>query len=153
MMISTIIMPVTMPGAAISATFGLERRLQLYKVRSKAVEHSLNYMVGTNAKDIISNFRREVPISQVPSDTHKLIGICVPDFDNKLCGSLNTEQPPIIELQGISIGHCHRFWKVEKKIFAVISSEANAAAMACVKIQSDSARRLFLRPMSGGAVN
>jgi hypothetical protein len=77
----------------------------------------------------------------------------VPDFDNRLRGGLNLQQPPIIELQAISIGHCHRVRKVEKKIFAVIGSEANAAAMACIKIQSDSARRLFLRPMSRGVVN
>jgi hypothetical protein len=58
MMIPAIIVAVTMPKAAVSATFGLERRVQLYKIRAKAMEHSLNYMVGPNAKDIISNFSR-----------------------------------------------------------------------------------------------
>jgi hypothetical protein len=56
-------------------------------------------------------------------------------------------------LQAISIGHRNRFRKVKKDIFALIRSQANAAAMARVKIESESACRLFLRPMPGGAMN
>jgi hypothetical protein len=56
-------------------------------------------------------------------------------------------------LQSISIGHRNRFRKVEEDIFSSIPSQANAAAMAFVKIESESAYRLFLRPMPGGAIN
>jgi hypothetical protein len=56
-------------------------------------------------------------------------------------------------LQAISVGHRNRLWKIEKDIFALIRSQANAAAMARVKIQSESAYRLFLRPTSGRAMN
>jgi hypothetical protein len=56
-------------------------------------------------------------------------------------------------LQAISIGHRNRFWKIEKDIFALIRPQVNAATMARVKIESESARSLFLRPMSGGAMN
>jgi hypothetical protein len=56
-------------------------------------------------------------------------------------------------LQAISIGHRNRFRKIEKDIFALIRSQANAAAMACVKIESERAFRLFLRPMPRGAMN
>jgi hypothetical protein len=56
-------------------------------------------------------------------------------------------------LQAVPIGHRNRVWKVEKDIFALIRHQANAAAMARVKIESERACRLFLRPMSGGAMN
>jgi len=56
-------------------------------------------------------------------------------------------------LQAISIGHRNRFRKVEQDIFALIPSQPNAAAMACVKIESESACRRFTRPMSGGTMN
>jgi hypothetical protein len=61
----------------------------------------------------------------------------VTDFDNELSGGLNSEPPPIFKLQAISIGHSDRFRKVEKDIFALIHSQANSAAMARVKIQSE----------------
>jgi hypothetical protein len=56
-------------------------------------------------------------------------------------------------LQAISIGHRNCFRKIEKDIFKLIRSQANAAAMARVEIESESARRLFVRPMPGGAMN
>jgi hypothetical protein len=56
-------------------------------------------------------------------------------------------------LQAVSIGHRNRFRKVEKDILSLIRSQANAAAMARVKIESERACRLFLRPMPGGLMS
>src|SRR5258708_9205395 len=64
-----------------------------------------------------------------------------------------TSPPSIFKLQAISIGHRNRLRKVEKDIFALIRNQANAAAMARVKIESGSSCRLFLRPMPGGTMN
>ena len=138
---------------AVSAAFGLEGGLRLYKIRFEVMEHILDHMVGANAKNLVSNLSRQMPISQMPGKAHKLIGIFMPDFDNKLSSGLNLQQPPIVKLQAISIGHRNRFRKVEKDIFALIGSQANAAAMARIEIESDRTSRLFLRPVSGGAMN
>jgi hypothetical protein len=75
--------------AAVSATFGLKGRLHLYKIRSEAMEHIFDHMVGPNAKNMVSNFCRQMPISQMPSKTHKLMGIFMPDFDNEFGSGLN----------------------------------------------------------------
>jgi hypothetical protein len=94
-----------------------------------------------------------MPISQTPSKAHELLGIFMPDFDNKLGSGLDLQQPAVIKLQAISIRHRNRIRKIEKDVFALIRRQANAAAMARVEIESDRARRLFLRPMPGGAMN
>jgi hypothetical protein len=56
--------------------------LRLYKIRSEAMEHILNHMVGPNVKNLVSNFGRQMPISQMPSKAHELIEILMPDFDD-----------------------------------------------------------------------
>src|SRR5258707_13820816 len=89
MMIPTVIMVVMVAVTAVSAAFGLEGGPDLYKFRSEAMEHILDHMVGPNAKNLVSNFSRQMPISQMPSKAHKLIGIFMPDFDNKFRSSLN----------------------------------------------------------------
>src|SRR5260370_28596868 len=43
----------------------------------------------------------------------------------------------------------HAPWRRDRPIFALILSQANAAAMARVKIGSESSCRLFHRPMPG----
>jgi hypothetical protein len=149
----TFAIAVTVAVAAVSAAFGLERSLHVCKIRSEATEHILDHMIGPKAESLVSNFSRQMPISQMPSKANELIGIFTPDFDKKLRSGLDLKQPPIIKLQAIAISHCNRFRKVEKDIFALIRSQANAAAMARVKIKRQRACGLFLRPMSGGAMN
>jgi hypothetical protein len=152
MMMPTLIR-VAVAVAAVSAAFGLEGGLHLDKIRSKALEQILDHMVGSYAQNLVLNFSRQMPISQMPGKAHELIGILMPDFDNELRSGLNLEPPPIFKLQAISVGHRDRLRKVEQDIFALIRRQANAAAMACVKIDSESTGRLLLRPMPGGAMN
>jgi len=110
-------------------------------------------MVGPNAKNLLSNFTRQMPISKMPSKTHKLIGIFMPDFDNVFSSGLDLEPPPILELKAISICHGDRLRKIEKNILALIRAEPNPAPMARVKVKSESTRRFFYRPVPGSAMN
>jgi hypothetical protein len=147
------IMVVIAAVAAVGAAFGLKGSLHLHKMRFETMEHILDHMVRPNAKNLVSDFGGQMPIAQMPSKAHELIGIFMPDLDNKLRSGLDLQQPAVIKLQAIAIGHRNHLRKVEKDIFALIRRQANAAAMARVKIESQSACRLFLRPMPGGAMN
>ena len=153
MMVPAVIMLVMMAAIAVGAAFGLEGSPHVRKIRSQPMEHLFDHMVRPNAKNLAANFRRQMPISQVPGKTRKLTGILMPDFNNNLGGGLNLQQPSIVKLQAISVGHGNRSRKIDKDIFALVRGQANATAMARVEIEGDGACRLFLRPMSGGAMN
>jgi hypothetical protein len=146
-------MVVMVAVAAVRAALRLERDLHLHEIRSETAEHILDYMVGANAKNVVPNFRRQVPVSQMPSKPHELMRIFVADLDDGFRGGLDLQPPSVIQLQAISIRHRNSFRQVEKDIFTLICGQANAAAMACVKIERESACRFFLRPMSTGAMN
>ena len=152
-MASTVIMFVMMAAIAVRAAFRLEGSAHVHEIGSQPMEHLFDHMVRPNAKNLASNFRGQMPISQMPGETRKLTGILMPDFDNELGGSLNLQQPSIIQLQAISVGHGNRLRKIEKDIFALVRGQANATAMARVEIECDSACRPFLRPVPGGAMN
>jgi hypothetical protein len=98
MMTPIAIVVVIVAVAAVGATFGLEGSLYLYKIRSQAIEHLLDHVVGPNAQNLVSNFGRQMSISQMPRKAHKLIRIFMPDFDNRLGSGLNLEPSPIFEL-------------------------------------------------------
>jgi hypothetical protein len=153
MMVPAVIMAVMVAVVAVGATFGLERGLHVREVRAEAAEHLFDNMVGPNAESLVSNFSRQVPVSQVPSKTHKLIWIFVPNFNNMLHSSPDYQPSPILQLQTVSIGHRNGFWKVEKDIFAFVCSETNAAAMARVEVEGQSACSVFFWPMARGAMN
>jgi hypothetical protein len=152
-MMMPIVVMVRVAVVAIGAAFRLEWGLHLPKICSETVEHILNHMIGADAKNLFSNFRRQMSISQMPGKAHKLMGVLMPDLDNKLRGRLNFEPPPVVELQAISIGHCNRFRKVEQDIFALIRSQSNTTAMATIKVEGESASGIFFRPMPGCSMN
>src|SRR5580700_8016499 len=104
--------------ADISAAFGLERDLHPFKICSEAKEHILDHVIRPNAKNLVSNFSRQMPISQMPRKARQLIGIFMSDFDNELRRSLNLEPSTIFKLQAISISHGNGLGKVEQDIFA-----------------------------------
>ena len=152
MMLIVIVM-VTLAVAAVSAALRLERSARRYELSSEPVEHVLDHMIGPNSEKLIVNFDRQMPISQMPGEARKLIGVLMSDLDNGLGSGVNLYQPPIVELQTVSVGHRDHLRKIEKDIFALIRNQANAAPMARVEIESDRAGSLFFRPMPGGALN
>jgi hypothetical protein len=153
MMMAAVAVVVMVPVATISPAFWLEGCLHLHELRAQAFEHILDHMVGPNAKNLVSNFSRKMPISEMPSKSDKLTGVFVSDFDNQLDSGPNLQPPPVFQLQAISIGHGNRFRKVEKNVFPLIRSQENAAPMARIKIESKSACCFFLRPMPSRAMN
>jgi hypothetical protein len=139
--------------AGVSAAFGLERDLHPRKICPEPEEHILDHVVGPNAKIVVSNFSWQMPISQMPREASKLVGIFMPNFDNELRRSLNLEPSAIFKLQAIPVGHGNRFGKIEKDVFALICDKANAASMPRVEIESQRSCRVFRWPMPGGPMN
>jgi hypothetical protein len=73
----------------ISATLRLEWRYDSSKICAHAAEHGLNHMVRANAQQQAANVGWQMPIAQVPRESHELNGIGMPDFDQALLGGLN----------------------------------------------------------------
>jgi hypothetical protein len=151
-MLAVIMVPmVTM--AAVSATLGLKDGLHLHKIGPESTEHILDHMVPPDPEDVTVNFRRQMPIPQMPGQARQLGGRFMSDFDNDLRGSPNPQPRSISELQPISIRHRNCLGEIEEDIFALIRRQTNAAAVARVKIESHCADGAFPGPMTGGTMN
>jgi hypothetical protein len=88
-MMPALMIVVRLAVITVSPAFRLEAAPYPYKIRSEAMEHIFDHMVGPNAKNLTSNFGRQMSISQMPRKAHKLMGVLMPDFDNRFCGGLN----------------------------------------------------------------
>src|SRR5260370_30657547 len=120
MMMPAVAMVVRVDVVGISATIGLERGLHFRELRAEAVEHMLDHMVGPNAENLVPHFSRQMPVSEVPSQAHELVGISVPNFDNMLRSGLNHQPPAIFKLQTISISPRTPFRQLQKYIFGFL---------------------------------
>jgi hypothetical protein len=77
----------------------------------------------------------------------------MPNFNDRFRSGVDFQESPVFKLQGITIGHGNRLWKVDKDIFALIRNQADATAMACIKFKREGACGAFVRPMSGRSMN
>jgi hypothetical protein len=137
----------------VRAAFGLKRSVALSENCAEAGKHLFNHMVRPDSEGFMSNLRRQMTIAEMPCKAHKLARIFMPHLDNRLCGRLNHEPPPIVKLHTISISHGDSLWKIEKDILALIHRESNPAPMARIEIERDSACGIFLRPIPGRTMN
>jgi hypothetical protein len=144
---------VVLAVAAVSAAFRLKGNLHVCQIRAEPIEHCLNDMVGSNAKNLVPNLGRHMPISQMPSHARKLSGISMPDLDNQLHRGLYLQPPPIFELQPVSVCHGNGFWKVEENLFASIRHQTDAPAVALLEIEREGPDRLVFWPKPGGTMN
>ena len=73
MVMLRLIVAVWVPGPTVCAALRLKRGSNRQKVRSEAMEHVLDDMIGTNAKRVLANLCGQVPIPQMPGKASKLI--------------------------------------------------------------------------------
>jgi hypothetical protein len=137
----------------VRAAFGLKRSVALSENCAEAGKHLFNHMVRPDSEGFMSNLRRQMTIAEMPCKAHKLARIFMPHLDNRLCGRLNHEPPPIVKLHTISIGHGDSLWKIEKDILPLIRREPNPASVPGIEIERDSACGIFLRPMPCRTMN
>src|SRR4029077_11362530 len=138
---------------AVRAAFGLERSFAFSENCAEAGKHLFDHMVRPDTECFMSNLSRQMTIAEMPCKAHKRSKIFMPHLDNRLCGRLNHEPPPIVKLHTISIGHGDSVWKIEKDILALICRESNPAPMARIEIERDSARGILFWPMPGRTMN
>jgi hypothetical protein len=139
--------------AAVSAAFRLKGSLQHYEIRAEPMKHCLNNMVGSNAKNLVPDFGRQMPISQMPGHARKLSGISMPDLDDLLRRGLYLQPPPIFELQPVSVCNRNGLRKIEEDLFASIRHQTDAPAVALLEIEREGSDRLVLWPKPGGTMN
>jgi hypothetical protein len=137
----------------VRAAFGLKRSVALSENCAEAGKQLFDHMVRPDSEGLMSNLRRQMTIAEMPCKAHKLARIFMPHLDNRLCGRLNHEPPPIVKLHTISIGHGDGLWKIEKDILPLIRREPNPASVPGIEIERDSACGIFLRPMPGRTMN
>src|SRR5580698_10485528 len=120
---------------------------------AKPAQHILDHVIRPDVETLRLNFRRQVSISQMPSEAYELIRHLVSYFDDGFRGGSNLQPSSVFKLQTISVCHRYRFRKFEKDFFAMIHSQEDATAMALVKIKRNRAGSLLFWPKTGTSMN
>ncbi len=134
---------VSMPGGtlmryvkvvAVHARLGEERRFGFCQLRAGADEHLLDCAIRAETDGGRPDFRRHMPVAEMPNQPRKLMRIVVVRLHKRL-GRCAHEQPAsIAEPQPVAIGHNHRMRQVEQDGLAMIRRQPDAAAVPRLEI-------------------
>lgn len=89
----------------------------------------LDHVIGPYALRALPHLSCQVPVPQMPGESRELYGILVLDLDDPLWRSPYLQPPPVVELQTIAICHSNRVRQIEKNLFTVVGSQANATTL------------------------
>src|ERR1700758_4178360 len=86
---------VAMIMVAVSAALRLKTGLHVCKIRSEAVKHILNHMIGPNTKNVVSDFCWQMTVSEMPRDAHEALEIPMPDLHKRFSSRFDLHPPAV----------------------------------------------------------
>lgn len=126
-----------MTAACIGSTFGIERRFDRDHFCAETFHHIFDDVVAANAKSLADNLRRQMPVTEMPSDAHEMMRIGTANLDQRFRRGDHLDQAPVFEHQCIATAQRSGFFKVQKKFHAARAGHRQATAMPVVEIEHD----------------
>lgn len=142
-MIMTVFMVVVVT-VIIGAALGLERTFDHAHGAALATDHLGEDMVVLDIDRVCRDFRRRVPVADMPGDTHQPQRVLGPHFEQALRSGLDQDEAAILELHRIAIAQDRRLVEIEQDLAPAIAFQRDAAAIAVLMVERQGLNDLVL---------
>src|SRR5215470_11029380 len=105
MMLMVIVMVMMIVGGTVSPTFRLKSSLHTVKSGTESLEHFFNHVIGPDPQGVFANLREEMPISQMPGQSHQLMMVRVSDLYQRFGSGVDPQPGTVVELEAVAVGH------------------------------------------------
>lgn len=131
--------------ARVRATLGIERRLDLDDARAQPFHHRLDDVIAADAQAFRHDLGRQMAIAEMPGDPDQMQRIGAADFEQRLRGGHNLDQPPVLEDQRIAAAQRDRVLEIEQEFEPARARHRHPPPVPVVEIEHDGIGR-GLRP-------
>ena len=121
----------------IGAAFRIERRLDLAGFRAEAAHHVGDHMVAADAQFCARDLRRQMPVAEVPGNTHEMFLVARADLQQGFRRGQHFDEPPVLQRQRVAGAQHDGFGQVEHEFQTADAFHGDAPAVAVVEIQHD----------------
>ena len=143
MMVAVIVAAMAVIGDNIRSAFRIERCLDLDHAGAEALDHVFDHVIATNAQVLSGDLHRQVPIAEMPGDTHQMPGIHAANFDQRLRRRDHLDEPAIVQHQRITAAQRHGLRQIEQKIETARCRHCESAPVPVVELQHHAIGRSF----------
>jgi hypothetical protein len=127
----------------IGAAFRIERRFDFDDARAQPCHHRLDDVIAPDAQSFPRYLGRQMPITEVPGDSHQMLRIVAADFHERFRCRHDLDQPAVLEYQGVAIPQCDGALQIKQKLEPACAGHRHPPAVTIVEIQHDRIGRWF----------
>ena len=102
--------------ARIGARFGVERGFYGTRGPAQPAHHIGDDVVGSNAHDIAQKLYGQMPVAQMPNDTHQQRRIACGNFHQRLRPSADANDAAILQQQAIVLTQPHGLRQIQQHV-------------------------------------
>jgi len=113
-----LVVPVSMP-AAVRSSLGLERRGFLAHRHAELHEHFLQNRIGLKLKEIVPEFHRCMPVSQMVRGTHQGVRRLGGNAKDVFCSRFDPNQCAVFRLQKVPVAQHGSAWQEESRFSSI----------------------------------
>ena len=125
-----VMMMVVCLRSIVSTAFRIESGVDLCDGRAQIFKHVPDHVVSTDADVIGVNLSREMPISKVPRQDQEVMPVATTDFIQRLRCRHDLHDPPVFQLQTISISQKPGLGKIQQEGNSVVGCQFQPTSMA-----------------------
>jgi hypothetical protein len=132
-----IVVIVVVARRSIGAALRIEWRLDLDNASAELRRHFRYDVIAPDAQRFCQHLRRQVPVSQMPSNAGEMERIVAADFQQGFRRSDDFDQPSVFQHQHVAAAQpgCH--WQIEQKAKPFCRCHGKAAAVPIIVIEHD----------------
>ncbi len=137
------------PAMAIGAAFRIERRLDRRDDGAEPFQHCLDDMVAADAQPVAEQFGRQMPIAEMPGDTHEMRRIARRHLGEGLRRRLDLDDAAILQHQPVAMAERDGPRQVEQERRPALGRHGDPPPMPRIEIEHHRVGG-SLRPQAGG---
>lgn len=140
---------VDMGMPAISPCHGLERGVNFACRTPKSRDHVRDNMVEKDTQMGLANFRRQVPVADMPGQFSQMHPIPTPDFEQMFGRASDKHLAAILKDKAVAVAKKDRFGQIDENLPAAVQRQQLAPQMPVVMRKRDHPDRFTFRAIGG----
>lgn len=135
--VTMIVRGMVMRRLRIRPALGIERRLDLDDARAQSLHHRLDDMIPADAQALRHDLGRQMAVAEMPGDPDQMQWIGAADFDQRLGGRDNLDQPAVLQHQRVAAAQRDGVLQIEQEFQPARPRHRHPPPVPVVEIEHD----------------
>jgi hypothetical protein len=123
--------------AGIRPRLRVERRFDRVRMAAERVHHIGDHVVGADADAVAEQLDRQMPVAEVPGDSHQLRRAVGVDFKERFRLRDHADDPAVLQLEAIAVAQANGVREVDQDLAAGLRLHYKPPPVTAIEVDQD----------------